>query len=253
MFTRQGHINQGFDEIEADVVKYLPKGYVYDGELIARNKKGLSSEDLFRETSSIVRTDGVKKDIVFNIFDMVRIEDFKKGYSDVPAIARKHLLHLHMQRVPSTAFIKEVPVLYHGSDKDKVMELLSEVLAQGEEGLMLNIASAGYYCKRVKDMLKVKVFQTADLRIVGFAEGKGKYTGTLGSLKVNYKGFEVGVGSGYKDSDRQYIWENRDELLGTIVEVQYHKESSNAETGALSLRFPIFTRFRPDKEEESYF
>jgi DNA ligase-1 len=252
MFTRQGHVNEGFGDIEADVAKYLPKGFVYDGEFISRNTKGLKSEDLYRETTSAVRTGGVKKDIVFHIFDMVHLSDFKKGYSPTPAYIRKSQLHKYMKDIPETVCIKEVPVLYHGSDKERVIELLREVLAQDEEGLMVNMAGAGYSSKRTKDLLKVKEMQSIDLRIVGFEEGEGKYKGTLGSIQVKYKGNLVKVGSGYKDEIRDFIWSNQNTLLGTIIEVQFHKESKNAKTGDASLRFPVFLRFRPDKDEESY-
>jgi DNA ligase-1 len=40
-------------------------------------------------------------------------------------------------------------------------------------------------------------------------------------------------------------------MIGKIVEVQYFEETSNAD-GGLSLRFPVFKDFRPDKLEADF-
>jgi DNA ligase-1 len=36
------------------------------------------------------------------------------------------------------------------------------------------------------------------------------------------------------------------DIIGKIVEVQYFEETTNAD-GGISLRFPVFKDFRPDK------
>lgn len=251
MFTRQGQLNEGFVDVEKEF-KLLPKGYVYDGEFIAKDNKGLNSADLYRETTSKVRKDGVKQNVIFHVFDMIPIEDFKNGICKTPCIERKKQLHDSIN--PNYfQWIKEVPVLYHGSDKSKVIELLDEYIANGKEGVMVNIADAPYECKRTKNILKVKKMQTVDLKVLGFEEGEGRLKGTLGRMNVEYKGNSVGVGSGFSDSDRTFIWNNKSELIGKIAEIQYFEESSNAKTKEVSLRFPVFKCFRDDKTEPSYF
>ena len=93
--------------------------------------------------------------------------------------------------------------------------------------------------------------KTCDLRVIGFKEGKRDNIGKLGSLIVDYKGYEVGVGSGLSAYYREEIWNNKDEYIGRIIEVRYFEESNN-EKGGKSLRFPSFRCFRDDKDEESY-
>jgi len=108
-----------------------------------------------------------------------------------------------------------------------------------------------YVCKRSDYILKVKVMDSCDLVVTDFEEGTGKNVGKLGALIIDYKGNKVGVGSGFTDYDREYIWNNQDEYLGRVVEIQYFEESKNQD-GGISLRFPVFKGLRIDKTKPSY-
>lgn len=251
MRTRQGQLNEGFLDVEEEL-RLLPKGYAYDGEFIAVNENNLNSADLYRVTTSIARKDGMKKNIIFHVFDMLPIEDFKKGICHIPCIQRKNALHEFINEL-DLKWIQEVPILYKGSDKEQVTYWLDKLTSEGSEGCMVNLADAPYECKRSKQILKVKKMQSVDLKIVGFEEGDGRLKGTLGRINVMYKGTLVGVGSGYSDSERTYIWKNRNDLIGSIIEVKYFEESTNKKTNEISLRFPIFKGIRDDKTEESYY
>jgi DNA ligase-1 len=103
--------------------------------------------------------------------------------------------------------------------------------------------------------MKVKKMNTVDLEIVGFEEGSGRLAGTLGAIHVRYKdGNIVKVGSGFSDELRKLIWKNawlEQTDLGKIVEIQYFEETTNAD-GGISLRFPVFKDFRPDKTEADF-
>ena len=110
----------------------------------------------------------------------------------------------------------------------------------------------GEPCCGSKTLLKVKVMQTADLKIIGFEEGQGKHTGKLGAILVEYKNNIVRVGSGFSDAEREYIWDNQQDYINNIAEVQYFEETKNKE-GGLSLRFPVWKHIRRDKTEPSYF
>jgi len=251
LFTRQGKPNEGFDDIEAELA-LLPKGYAYDGEFIVANDNDLNSADLYRETTSTVRKDGIKKNVVFHVFDMIPLEDFQNGICNIPCLERKEMLHLILSSL-NLKWIKEVPMLYMGEDKNQIIELLNQMISQNEEGVMVNIADAPYECRRTQSILKVKKMQTCDLVILGFEEGEGRLQGTLGRMNVQYKGNKVGVGSGFTDANRNYIWDNQDELIGKIAEIQYFEESKNSKTNEVSLRFPVFLKFRFDKLEESLY
>jgi DNA ligase-1 len=247
-FSRKGLPIEGMTELEHEFRK-LPTGTVYDGELLALNPKNLHSKDLFRLTQKLVRTDGEKLGLEFVAFDCLPIDEFHKGKSKNSYKQRFAILE---SLLPEEGFfnIRTVPVYYIGDDKDKIPEIMKHVTSEGYEGLMLNTLDGKYETKRTSNLLKVKQFQSADLRIIGFEEHR-KQPGKLGALVVDYKGYKVNVGSGFTDDDRVSIWNNQDKLLGTIAEVQYFEESQN-QSGGISLRFPVFLTLRDDKTKPSY-
>ena len=251
LFSRQGKSIEGLHDLEEQLL-WLPFG-CYDGELLL-NKDNIPSKDLYRETVTVVNSkDQDKKDIVFNIFDTCEIKEFENGYCSAPCIERKKVIQeLEEQMKPD--WWKSVPILYYGKyDKNIVQQELNKQIALEHEGVMVNIANAPYEAKRTKNILKVKAMQDCDLKIIGFEEGTGKNKGTLGAIIVDYKGFEVRVGSGFTDQDREYFWANQKELLGRIITVQYFEETTNKKDNSLSLRFPVYLELREKGKEVSYF
>jgi len=250
LMSRQGQLIEGLIEIE-NTAKLLPDNIVLDGELVLKNLDNLNSADLFRETMKVVRKDGIKRNVAFNAFDMLPIDEFKVGKSKLGAGDRKKILH---QTLALSHFgnIRKVEPLYIGEDKDKVAELLDKMEKLGKEGVMVNSYDGKYECKRSRDLLKVKTMNVVDLEIIGFEEGSNKYKGKLGRINVSYKGFKVGVGSGFSDNERLEIWLNQNEYLGRICEIQYFEESKNQKDDSLSLRFPVWKRLREAGKEISY-
>lgn len=108
-----------------------------------------------------------------------------------------------------------------------------------------------YRCKRHNGLLKVKSFLSCDVECIGVYEGDGKYKGMLGGIIVDYKGYEVGVGSGFDDATREHLWKHQGEVVGRIVQIKYKTESKNKK-GGLSLQFPIFQVVRELGKEVSY-
>ena len=248
-YTRTGQRIEGLVELEKEMA-LLPRGHVYDGELILENPYLLSSDDLFRETQKVLRKNGAKKGVEFHLFDMLPLEDFQKGKSARLCEDRKNILHDTLSK-HNLCRTKEIEVLYIGTDQTKIDYHLNLALRSRKEGIMISL-NAPYQCKRTSDLLKVKVMNTIDLEVIGFEEGEGKYENSLGAIIVEYKGYPVKVGSGYSDKDRSYIWENRDNLIGRIVEVQYFEESKNSRDDNLSLRFPVFKKIREEDKQVSY-
>jgi DNA ligase 1 len=251
LFSREGHELEGFVEIE-DAFKQFPKGNVYDGEILAINEEGLNSKELFQKTSKIVKKKGIKTGVEFHAFDMLPIKNFKQGGYNIRCEVRKNNLE-DIVKSENHPLIKYVEPLYIGEfDKNIIDELSEKAKENEEEGIMVQLANAPYLCKRTFDILKVKVFESADILCVNVYEGKqGKNIGKLGGIVCNFKGHLVNIGSGFSDEQRELLWKEPNLIIGKIVEITYFEEFEDEE-GNLDLRFPIFKTIRTDKEEPSY-
>jgi len=247
-FTRQGKQYEGLEEIESDIANLPIDNVVFDGELIA-DIQG-STIEIYAETTSKARSKGSNKTgLVFHIFDMLDLKEFQNGKSLSKCVARKARL-TNIFETYDLPHCKEVKPLYVGKDLLEVEKWMIHASKQEWEGLMVNLDSF-YICKRTDSILKVKTMSTCDVLVTGFEEGTGKYEGKLGAMIVDYKGYGCGVGSGFTDADREYIWNHQEEYLGKIVEIQYFEESKNQD-GGISMRFPVFKKLRLDKNEPSY-
>lgn len=77
---------------------------------------------------------------------------------------------------------------------------------------------------------------------------QAKNANTLGTILCEYKGNIVKVGSGFTDEQRNYYWNNSDEIVDKIITVKYKEETKNKD-GSYSLQFPVFQTVRFDKAE----
>ena len=252
-FTRAGQKYEGLVDLEEEMRELMPDNICLDGEITLFDRADLSSKEAYKQTMKIVRqtTNMEKHGIKMLVFDWMPVEDFKNQECHYSYHGRREWLHEIFSNQDFTYF-ELLPILYCGRDTSKITEIMEEQVARGEEGIMINDYHAPYEFKRSNALLKVKKMQTMDLEIIDFEEGEGRLAGTLGAILVRYKnGNVVKVGSGFSDQMRKEIWQNRNSHLGTICEIQYFEETTNADGGE-SLRFPIFKDFRHDKLEADY-
>ena len=217
LYTREGHIMEGFIEIE-EAFSTFKSGFVYDGEILATNEEELNSKDLFQKTNKIVKKKGIKTGVEFHAFDIVPIDKFENGGWEVTCEQRKEGLAMIISKM-NHPLIKYVKPLYIGEfDKNIIDTLASDAKDNEEEGIMVQLADAPYECKRTFSILKVKSFESADIRCIDVYEGKtGKNIGRLGGLVLDFKGYLVNVGGGFSDEQRIAIWENKDLVIGKII------------------------------------
>lgn len=251
LFTRQGQRIEGLLGVEAELISEalrLNEPFMLDGELLVANRTGIPSKDQYKATIMIVRRDGIKTGITYNVFDILDYDDFINRECEVPYVERRGRLNSMFR---TSKHIRVLPVLYRGSDTAKITEFLNAQRRLGHEGVMINISEAPYQFTRTNALLKVKVMQDADLLVTDVQEGAGKYKGTLGALIVDYKGSPVGVGSGLDDDTRFEVWQHKDKYIGRVAKIQYFEET-HGEDGLPSIRFPVFLEFREIGKEVSY-
>ena len=251
LFSRQGIPIEGLLDIEAELMETayrLNKSFAVDGELLVTDRENIPSKEQYKQTTMIVRKDGLKSGVTYNVFDILDLDAFENRCCEMPYYQRRQRLETYFL---DKTYVKVLPVLYHGKDTSKIMEHLNIQRELEHEGVMINLADEYYQFSRTNALLKVKVMQDCDLEITGVQEGQGKFAGTLGALIVDYKGTPVGVGSGISDEIRREIWANPDKYIGRVATIQYFEETHDA-NGKLSIRFPVFRELREIGKEVSY-
>jgi len=246
-YTRAGQRYEGLVDLEKEFADRLPDNFVFDGEITLLNNKGVPSKEAYKQAMKITRSDGEKHGLKMLVFDGMLAADWRAQNCPYSWSYRRSTLEAIFCSGGEFTYFELLPVLYQGTDTSKVLEYLDEAIANQEEGVMINICDAPYEFGRTWSLMKVKKMNTLDLEIVGYEEGSGRLAGTLGAIHVRYKnGNIVKVGSGFSDELRTLIWLEPSDFVGKIVEIQYFEETTNAD-GGISLRFPVFKDFRPDK------
>jgi len=256
-YSRNGKLFENFTHIENQIGEYLPKlirhnrslmkGFVLDGEVI-----GNSFQELMRQAR---RKENVQAtDSVFNIFDIIPIDDFRRGYWNAQLEKRIEMLE-YMRPVidvlPNVELLPHIMVdLDTAEGKDQLMRYAKDQVNAGFEGIMIKDVGAPYECKRNTFWMKWKPTITVDLEVIGVEEGTGRNAGRLGALVCSGvddgKFITVNVGSGFSDGDRDDYWTNRNFIIGRTCEILCDVITQNQD-GTYSLRFPRFIRFRDDK------
>ena len=254
LMSRQGKEFSGLDHIIEDIKSLNLEDFFIDGELIRRNVDEIDDNENFRLTASIVNSDAITKpEIQLVIFDMFHVDTIADDKTTEKYNVRK-LRMQDMKKILDQNHITSMDVvemLYEGTDESEIMNCLEMAEQNNWEGIMLN-KNTPYEFKRTTNLIKIKKFHTCDLRVTGYVEGQGKYKGVLGSLVVDYKGNRLEIGSGFSDAERKTFWENREEMIGQIMQVKYKDVSKNAKTGLESLQFATYECIRTDKTEPSY-
>lgn len=126
------------------------------------------------------------------------------------------------------------------------------VTAAGGEGVILKHANHTYGNEKL--WVKVKKDWTADVVIIGFEPGKGKYKGQVGAIIFGQYEKRVprpimeqlGSCSGFDDLLREQLTAHPDRYISQVIEIQHNGREP---TGAF--RHPRFKRFRLDKSAKS--
>lgn len=80
---------------------------------------------------------------------------------------------------------------------------MRKVVREGGEGLMLHRGASLYRAERNDDLLKLKPYEDAEARVIGYVPGKGKYRGRVGALLVeSADGRRFRLGAGLSDAQR---------------------------------------------------
>jgi len=177
------------------------------------------------------------------LFDFLPLEEWKSREAVTPCQDRYSILCERLSEAGKLSHLRRVPRYIVAAEYDAIKGMHDEFVAQGYEGAMVKDLDAPYKFGRGPEVMKLKAFFDADLKIEKLIEGTGKHTGKLGSVGVNYQGVEVQVGSGFSDELRETIWADPNSFVGRTIEVRYQEVTPDG-----SLRFPTFVCFRNDRD-----
>lgn len=253
LYTRNGLRNENFPHIESFLKEFLkqsPLSLVIDGEMVSA-----SFQELMTQANRKYDVD--TSAAYYAIFDIVPMDEFLNGKSKMGLKDRHSILadlESTFEEIAPGGKLSVVNKLYVDLDTDegieKMTEFYNEMVSLGYEGIMVKDIDGIYECKRSQSWLKWKPSDSADLVIVAVEPGKEgkKRDGVMGNLVVegehDGKKIRSNVGTGFNDQQLKEFWENRDNLIGEIVEIEFDSITQNKNSDTWSLRFPRFKCFR---------
>lgn len=243
--TRAGKELDLFGALDEEVLKMTAgENYVLDGELLMASPDGLldrkTGNGLLTKFQKGTGTAEQAKWVRAVVWDIIPLEFFRKGQWTMGYRSR-HLMLEHQRYI-------KVAQTWTVNSMDEAQALYQQMLAQGEEGLVLKDPEGPWENKRVKHQVKMKAELEADLYVTGVTPGTGKYKGMIGALECQSKDgvVMVGVGTGLNDEERAM---DPKEFIGKIVSVKYNALIADKKTGRKSLFLPVFVEVREDKRE----
>ena len=251
MFSRNGKQFHNFGHIIAEIEavvkkKQPPYDLVLDGEVMSAN-----FQDLMKQ---VHRKDGKQsEDAVLHLFDMCPLSEFQKGLWDKPQSFRSQAVKAWVNE--NKDVLKHVQTLdWEDVDLDtqegqtRFVELNKAAVDGGYEGVMIKDQKAVYECKRSHAWLKAKPFIEVTLKVVAVEEGTGRNEGRLGAIIVEGEDdgytYHLNCGSGFTDSQRDQFWTERNNLVGSLIEIRADARTKSQDSDTYSLRFPRFKTFR---------
>ncbi len=257
MFSRNGKELNNFNHIKDEINKKfdtstINEALILDGEVISDDFQTLMKQ-IHRKNSA------QNKDAQLFLFDMLPLENFKKGIFERPYFLRiDELKRIYEEYFDQSRIINIIDSVDVDLDTEEgVTEFKNfnkSSILNGYEGIMIKDPESFYECKRSTTWLKSKPFIEISLEVKDYEEGTGRNKGKLGAIiaegKDENKYFKTNVGSGFTDQQRKEFWEDKDKLIGQIIEIRADSISKSQDGENWSLRFPRFKSFRGFEKKE---
>ena len=233
-YSRTGKVWQNIEHITLNLYKFFDKhpNVILDGELYNHDFKDdfESIISMVRKTKPTAEDRVISSDNVqFHCYDIV---------DEVLTFDMR--IHFIKQSLQSSYCVKHVHTMQISSHENALM-FHEGYKAGGYEGSILRTNDT-YACMRSHNLRKFKDFSDAEATIVGYLDGKGKRTGTLGKLiMMDDNGVEFGCppGKGYTYKQLGTMLENIGDYIGQRATFTFFER-----TKAGSYRHPLFKCIR---------
>lgn len=240
-FSRKGKEYLTLGKIIEELTDKMPDNTVFDGEVCIVDDNGKESfEDIMKV---IKRKDYTIEKPVAILFDMLTLEEFENGKSTTRYTDRVEKLKKWYSQY---GVLQTISIInYEHFTAENFNEWVKKVRDWGWEGLMLR-KNAGYKSGRTDELLKFKMWQDAEYKVIAIEEGDAqelvngvmKKIKCVGALVIEHKGNRVGVGTGLSLEQRKLWYQYPEYIIGKTITVKYFSETVDQE-GKPSLRFPV--------------
>lgn len=245
------------DKLLPDMIKSDKKNKTNDAELLQKRFETEGEFILPREIGNgLVNSDNVPHDnLVLDLWDYINPQEYSiagaKDKKNPCTVKYEDRFNELIQIVKESDQIKIIEC-YEVSNIKEALLIVSKWMEDGFEGGILKDKSGVFKDGTSKHQLKLKLEVECDMRITGFTEGTGKNAAYFGAVTFEndegtIKG-KVGVSS-MTETLRDWFHENRDYLIGKIMEVQFNDFTKARGHKHKALSHPRFIELRLDKEK----
>jgi len=225
------NINHILEQLKPFFFKY--PNVILDGELYNHDLK-----DDFEKIISLVRKTKPTDEDRVESAEMVQFHCYDIIDEELPYDQRNEFINQSLMLIPSVHIVDTNRVFKH----EEALNIHHDAnLANGYEGSILRTNDV-YKCGRSWSLRKFKDFSDAEATIIGYLDGKGKRTGTLGKfIMQDDEGVEFGCppGKGYTYKDLANMLDNIGNYIGQRATFTFFER-----TKAGSYRHPLFKCIR---------
>ena len=243
-YSRQGKEITTLSKLIDELTGRLPDNTVLDGEVCLVDEKGLESfQGIMKE---IKRKNHTIENPLLLAFDMLTLEEFENKKGNTIYTVRMERLKEWYSLQDWDGVAKHLSIVnYEVYSPETLEEWTKRVKDYNWEGLMFR-KDTGYEGKRSQNLLKFKMFQDEEFKVLGVEEGDAQEVingvahkiKCVGSLIIEYKGNKVNVGTGLSLEQRKRWHEHPEEIIGKTITVKFFEPTQNQD-GSWSLRFPV--------------
>ena len=239
LYSRNGKVYENFPSI-IESIKQLPqKNMVLDGEIMSNDFNAI------QQTAFSSKSKKTVGDVNYHVFDLIDYDEWTSRDFKQPASERFEL-KANLHTVFAKANLTNLQVVAHCyvTDMETIKQLEISYTEEGFEGAMYLPADCVYYLGRKSNkLMKFKTMLSMDCKVTSLYEGINKYEGMMGGITlVQENGINCDCGSGFNDMQRSTFWNDQSNVIDKTVEIKYQELTPDG-----VMRFPIFMRFRHDK------
>lgn len=284
--SRSKSVETGLPTNKIDNIPHLVKiadklrnGTILDGEIITHINCTSSqvTEIMGCDSEKAIARQKDRGFVLYVVYDILYCDGI--SLLDLPWIKRRAYLEDCLENEIGLENKYIILSSYFECHKINAEQWYNEIVESGGEGVMLKNKNSKYDAgldkmkKPSNTWIKVKKWITEDCIIMGFTDAEVEYTGKeietwkywvddKPVTKYHYNGWigacifgqydkkgnliEVGQCSGMTEEIRQYMSENKEKLIGNVIEVKAMERISKTN----ALRHPEFLQIRSDKSPD---